>query len=40
VQHLVPPFVWKRQEQFLKCSQCERIYWTGTHYENMLRMLK
>ena len=40
VQHLVPPFVWKHQEQFFRCGACSRIYWTGTHYENMLRMLK
>ena len=40
VQHLVPPFVWKRQERFFRCVFCSRIYWTGTHYANMLRMLK
>jgi uncharacterized protein len=40
LQHLVPPFVWKQQEHFFRCDDCSRIYWTGTHYQNMLRMLK
>jgi uncharacterized protein len=40
VQHLVPPFVFGRYEQFLRCRLCARIYWSGTHYEKMVRMLK
>jgi uncharacterized protein with PIN domain len=40
VRHLVPPFVWKKQECFFQCSRCSQIYWRGTHYQNMLRMLE
>jgi uncharacterized protein with PIN domain len=40
IQHLVPPFVFKRQSNFLRCRSCSRLYWSGTHYEKMVRMLK
>jgi len=40
VQHLVPPYVFRRHTHFLRCRSCTRIYWTGTHYEKMARMLK
>jgi uncharacterized protein with PIN domain len=40
VQHLVPPFVFNRQSEFLRCLSCSRVYWSGTHYEKMVRMLK
>lgn len=28
---LVPDYVWQQHELFLRCSQCRRIYWPGTH---------
>jgi uncharacterized protein len=40
VEHLVPPFVFKRYNQFFLCRSCTRIYWKGTHFERMLRMLE
>jgi uncharacterized protein with PIN domain len=40
VEHLVPPFVFKRYNQFFLCRSCSRIYWKGTHFEQMLRMLE
>jgi uncharacterized protein with PIN domain len=40
VEHLVPPFVFKRYNRFFFCRSCSRIYWKGTHFERMLRMLE
>jgi uncharacterized protein len=40
VAHLVPPFIFQQQKRFLQCPQCARIYWMGTHYQQMMRMLK
>ena len=35
----VPPFVIATQEVFTRCPCCRRVYWPGTHRENMLREL-
>lgn len=40
VEHLVPPFVFRRHKKFLLCAVCRRIYWPGTHYERMSRMVE
>lgn len=31
----VPPFVYKTQEDFVRCSVCGRVYWQGTHWGNV-----
>jgi len=36
IQHLVPPFVFNKNEEFFSCSQCQRVYWRGTHFNRML----
>jgi len=35
----VPPYVYSTQAEFKWCSACDRVYWGGTHRENMLRQL-
>ena len=35
----VPPHVFRTQADFMKCPLCQRIYWRGTHWENMARQL-
>ena len=35
VRNSVPPYVYSTQESFSKCPLCGRIYWAGTHRENM-----
>lgn len=44
VEHLVPPYVYSTVERFTKCPECSRVYWAGSHRENMAgeveRMLK
>ena len=32
---LVPRYVYEKQESFLRCEKCERIYLTGTHVIRM-----
>jgi len=40
VQDLVPPYVFKTQEQYMECPACHRIYWQGTHWQAMVKELK
>ena len=39
VQERVPPFVFKTQEEFMECPSCQKLYWRGTHWHNMLKEL-
>ena len=36
----VPPYVYATQTTFKRCMACDRIYWGGTHRDNMLRQLQ
>jgi len=40
VRELVPPYVFKTQSHFSQCPACGRIYWRGTHWDNMERELE
>ena len=40
VRSRVPPYVYKTQQQYMECPACQRIYWRGTHWEAMMRMLE
>ena len=40
LKELVPPYVYKTQEQFRQCPSCQRIYWRGTHWRAMTRRLE
>jgi uncharacterized protein with PIN domain len=40
VAELVPPYVFKTQNQFMQCPNCQRIYWRGTHWQAMTRRLE
>jgi uncharacterized protein with PIN domain len=40
LKELVPPYVFKTQEQFRQCPACGRIYWRGTHWRAMTRRLE
>jgi uncharacterized protein with PIN domain len=35
VRDLVPPYVFKTQEQYVQCPACQRVYWKGTHWDRM-----
>jgi uncharacterized protein len=40
VEGEVPPRVYERQEQYMECPVCRRLYWQGTHWEDMHRKLQ
>ena len=40
IEHLIPPFVYKKYKQFYSCPECKRIYWQGTHFERMSRIMR
>jgi len=33
------PYVYQTQENFVHCPKCDRIYWSATHVEKMIRTL-
>ena len=33
----VPPYVYQTQDEFYVCPQCHRVYWAGTHWQNVTR---
>jgi len=35
----VPPRVQARHERFLGCDHCGRIFWEGTHWQDMRALL-
>ncbi len=37
--HSVPEYVAKKYEHFATCPECGRVYWPGSHWENMKRFL-
>lgn len=40
VKDKVPPYVYETQERFVECPACGRIYWAGTHREEMLKEIE
>ena len=36
----VPDFIFHQQKDFSRCSQCQRIYWQGSHQENMQKRIE
>jgi uncharacterized protein with PIN domain len=35
----VPDFIFYQQKEFYRCPRCQRIYWQGSHQENMKRRI-
>jgi uncharacterized protein with PIN domain len=35
----VPPRVLRTHDRFLRCAQCRRVYWSGSHVDRIRRML-
>ena len=40
VKNRVPEYVFKTQTDFFTCSNCQRIYWQGTHWGNVSKILE
>ena len=36
----VPDFIFYQQKDFFRCPQCSRIYWQGSHQDNMRKKVK
>ena len=36
---LVPPFVARQFREFLQCPRCRRVFWPGTHWNDLLKRL-
>ncbi|MDI3471901.1 MAG: uncharacterized protein PWQ20_573 [Thermotogaceae bacterium] len=39
IKNRVPEYVYLTNNQFLECPKCHKIYWRGTHVENILKDL-
>jgi uncharacterized protein with PIN domain len=39
VKAQVPEYVYQTQENFVRCPQCRRIYWQGTHWGNVQNVI-
>ena len=35
LENKVPTGVYQRQDQFWICTNCQKIYWTGTHFKKL-----
>jgi uncharacterized protein with PIN domain len=40
VREAVPEYIWQEQQQFHRCSDCGKVYWSGTHSEKMRQLLE
>jgi hypothetical protein len=40
IEHKVPKYVFKTQEDFVICPVCQRVYWAGTHWGKVAETLK
>jgi uncharacterized protein with PIN domain len=40
VEDRVPPYVFRTQSSFQRCSQCQKIYWPGTHLNKITKFIE
>ena len=40
VRETVPEYIWQTHEQFYRCDNCLRTYWSGSHSERMRQQLR
>ena len=33
------PYIYQTQENFVRCPECDRIYWSATHVDKMIKTL-
>ena len=36
----VPPYAYENHDAFMRCKNCRRVYWQGTHWGNVNKALK
>lgn len=39
VRNRVPEMAWSRHDRFTTCDVCQRVFWAGTHWQRMQRLL-
>jgi uncharacterized protein with PIN domain len=39
IKEQVPPKVFETKDKFWFCNSCQKYYWKGTHYENMIQKI-
>lgn len=40
VKDRIPEYVFNTQSDFVRCPKCNRVYWQGTHWGNVIDTLK
>ncbi len=40
IKDKIPAYVYDTQEEFAKCLVCNKIYWKGTHWDNIIEDLQ
>jgi len=40
VKEKIPDKVWRYCSEYSRCPGCNRVYWKGTHYQKMLKLIK
>lgn len=40
IKPFIPPYIFNTQQKFSLCSQCQRVYWKGTHQKRMEEMIR
>jgi len=40
IREMVPPHVFKTQFHYMRCPDCSKIYWRGTHWQAMCRQIE
>lgn len=40
IKDKVPEYVFQAQDKFLRCDECGRVYWQGTHWDNAAATLQ
>ena len=39
IEHLLPPRTRAEHHQFRQCTECEQVFWPGSHYDRMKRLI-
>ena len=40
VYGLVPDYIWETHDAFNQCKRCQRIYWSGSHAERSMEIIR
>jgi uncharacterized protein len=40
IKNQVPEYIYKKYDQFKYCSKCKKVYWKGSHWINIKKVIK